>query len=257
VEASNVAKIQPTSKDDRQAYRETLSGEQRRAFDELGNLIDSARDDLAWHHRVGELVGQLRPKVQRGTEWVHNLGKALGPSAALLAKARRFAQLYPTQKAVRELEAMRANWTRLYISFAVSDQEKRHALLDRAVNKRWSNQRLRFTVQERSRSKRGGVGGRPRRPVASHGPEVTLRELERQCRRWLDFHEQAWRGVKDRDWVRFVRSWPKEDIDDLLQLLGSAEEAVQGVARASQAVRTDLKRLRKRAERRQGLYSHK
>ena len=59
--------------------------------------------------------------------------------------------------------------------------------------------------------------GRQRRPVTSHGPEVTLRELGRQCRRWLDFHEQAWQGVKDRDWVRFVRSWPGEDLDDLVQ----------------------------------------
>ncbi|HZY90657.1 MAG TPA: hypothetical protein VFE78_37890, partial [Gemmataceae bacterium] len=51
-----------------------------------------------------------------------------------------------------------------------------------------SCQRLRFTVQELSRSKRGGVGGRPRDPVASHGPEVTLRELGRQYRRWLASH---------------------------------------------------------------------
>ena len=152
---------------------------------------------------------------------------------------------------------MGVNWTRLYFAFAVRGWRDRHALLRRTVRERWPDQQLRFTVQERSRSKRGGVGGRPRHRVASHGPEVTLRELGRQCRRWLDFHEQAWRGVKEQDWVRFVRSWPKEDIDDLLQLLGSAEEAVQGVARASQAVRTDLKRLRKRAERRQGLYSHK
>jgi hypothetical protein len=166
-------------------------------------------------------------------------------------------RLYPTQEAVRELEAMGVNWTRLYISFAVSDPEKRHALLDRAVNKRWSNQRLRFTVQERSRSKRGGVGGRPRRRVASHGPEVTLRELGRQCRRWLDFHEQAWQGVKDRDWARFVRSWPREDLDDLLRLLGSAEEALQEMADACGAVQGALKRLWKRAGPRQRLQSHK
>jgi hypothetical protein len=46
VEASNVAKIQPTSGDVRRRYRETLPGpRQRRAFDELGRLVDSPRDD--------------------------------------------------------------------------------------------------------------------------------------------------------------------------------------------------------------------
>jgi len=190
-----VAKIQPTSGDVRRRYRRTLPGpEQRRAFDELGRLIDSPRDDLPWHHRVGELVGRLRPESWRGTRWTVGLAEALGPSPELLAKARRFAQLYPTQEAVRELEAMGVNWTRLYISFAVSDQEKRHALLRRAVDEGWSNQQLRFTVQQRFPSRRRGVGGRPRRPVTSHGPEVTLRELGRQCRRWLDFHEGGLAG---------------------------------------------------------------
>jgi hypothetical protein len=206
---------------------------------------------------VGELVGRLRPERPRGSEWVSKLAEALGPSAELLAKARRFAELYPTRRDVRELEDMGVNWTRLYFAFAISDQKKRHALLRRAVRERWPDQRLRFTVQERSRSKRGGVGGRRRRRVTSHGPEVTLRELGRQCRRWLDFHEQAWQRVNKQDWVRFVRSWPKEDLDDLLGLLGSAEEALKEVAGACRAVRAALAGLRQRAGRKQGLHSRK
>ena len=153
-----MAKIQPTSKDVRRSYRQDLSGPQQRAFDELGDLIDSPRDDLAWHHKVGVLVGRLRPQGPRGTRWSRRLAEALGPSPDLLAKARRFAELYPTQEAVRELEDRRVNWTRLYISFAVSGREKRHALLRRAVDEGWSDQRLRFTVQERSRSRRGASG---------------------------------------------------------------------------------------------------
>jgi hypothetical protein len=195
VEASNVAKIQPTSGDVRRRYRETLPGpRQRRAFDELGRLVDSPRDDLAWHHRVGQLVLRLRPEGPRGSQWVRGLAEALGPSPEWLAKARRFAELYPARKDAAELEAMRVSWTKLYVAFAVPGRRDRHALLRWAVRERWSDQQLRFTVQERSHSKRGGVGGRPRRPVTGHGPEVTLRELERQCRRWLEFHEGAWRG---------------------------------------------------------------
>ena len=57
-----MAKIKPTSKDVRRSYRQDLSGPQQRAFDALGDLIDSPRDDLAWYHNVGELVGRLRPE---------------------------------------------------------------------------------------------------------------------------------------------------------------------------------------------------
>jgi hypothetical protein len=190
--------------------------------------------------------------VPRGTRWSRRLSEALGPSPELLAKARQFAELYPTQKDVRRLEDMGVNWTRLYFAFAVPGKRDRHTLLRRAVRERWSDQQLRFTVQQRFPSKRRGVGGRPRREFSSHGPEVTLRELGRQCRRWLDFHEQAWQAVKDRDWAGFVRSWPREDLDDLLQLIRSTDEALKEVAAACQAARADLADLRQQAKQRRG-----
>ena len=203
--------------------------------------------------RRGEHLPCYCPRVwvasaagRRGTRWSRGLAEALGRSPELLAKAWRLAELYPARDDVAGLEALGVNWTRLYFAFAIGDQEKRHALLRRAVRERWPDQQLRFTVQQRFPSKRGGVGGRPRRPVTSHGPEVTLRELERLSRRWLAFHEQAWQGVKDSDWVRFVRSWPREDLDDLLRLLGSAGGALKEVARAA------LAGLRRRAEQRRG-----
>ena len=237
----------------RRRYRRALHGpQQRRAFDELGRLVDSPRDDLAWHHRVGQLVLRLRPEGLRGTRWVLGLANALGPSPEWLAKARRFAELYPSQEDVRELEAMGVNWTRLYFAFAVPGRRERHALLRRAVRERWTDQQLRFTVQQRSHSKRGGVGGRPRRPVTSHGQEVTVRELGRQCRRWLGFHEQAWQGIKGRDWRLFVRSWPREDLDRLVQLLRNTDEALKEVAAACRAARAALAELRQRAEQRRG-----
>jgi hypothetical protein len=168
------------------------------------------------------------------------------PSPELLAKARRFAELYPKREDVQELETVGVNWTRLYLAFAVPGRGDRHALLREAVRERWSDQQHRFTVQQRFPSRRRGVGGRPRRPVTSHGPEVTLRELERQCRRWLGFHEQGWQGVKDRDWGRFVRGWPVGDLDTLLQPLRSADGALKEVGR--QAVFLLLPRQRRRAQ---------
>jgi hypothetical protein len=82
---------------------------------------------------------------------------------------------------------------------------------------------------------------------------VTLRELERQCRRWLDFHEQVWQGVKGRDWRLFVRSWPGEDLDRLVQLLRNTDGALKEVAGACRAGRAALAELRQRAEQKQEL----
>ena len=81
---------------------------------------------------------------------------------------------------------------------------------------------------------------------------MTLRELGRQCGRWLDFHEQAWQKVKDRDWVGFVRSWPREDLDRLVQLLRNTDGALKEVAAACRAARATLAELRERAEQRRG-----
>ena len=81
---------------------------------------------------------------------------------------------------------------------------------------------------------------------------MTLRELERQCRRWLAFHEQAWQAVKGRDWGLFVRGWPREDLDALVRLLSSADGALKGVAGACRAARAALAGLRRRAEQRRG-----
>ena len=86
---------------------------------------------------------------------------------------------------------------------------------------------------------------------------MTLRELGRQCRRWLDFHEQAWQAVKGRDWAGLVRGWPVGDLDDLLQLLRSTDEVLTEVAGACQAARAALAGLRQRAEQKQGLHPRK
>jgi hypothetical protein len=81
---------------------------------------------------------------------------------------------------------------------------------------------------------------------------VTLREPGRQCRRWLAFHEQAWQGVKGRDWRLFVRSWPGEDLDRLVQLLRKTDEALERVAGACRSARAALAGLRQRAAQRRG-----
>ena len=76
--------------------------------------------------------------------------------------------------------------------------------------------------------------------------------LGRQRRRWLGFHEQAWQGIKGRDWRLFVRSWPREGLDNLVRLLSSADGALKEVAGACRAARAALAGLRQRAEQKGG-----
>jgi hypothetical protein len=78
---------------------------------------------------------------------------------------------------------------------------------------------LRFEVQRRYPSKRRGIGGQPPAKLRGHGPEVTLREMGRSCRRWLAFHDGAWTKITPTTWERFVRNWSLQDGDTLRQLL--------------------------------------
>ena len=79
--------------------------------------------------------------------------------------------------------------------------------------------------------------------------------IEIHSGRETPFHEQAWQGVKGRDWRLFVRSWPREDLDRLVQLLRNTDEALGGVADACRAASAALAGLRQRAEQKQGLHS--
>jgi hypothetical protein len=83
--AINVTNIQP-NRETRQGYRARLQGLDRDHFDSLADLIDSPRKDLGWHYDVGKLLQKLEPVQRRGTEWLTNLAKALGPSTASLRK---------------------------------------------------------------------------------------------------------------------------------------------------------------------------
>jgi hypothetical protein len=233
-----LARIQPTPEAVRQKYRQTLPGpKQEKAFGALARLIDDPRDDLAWHHAVGVHVGRLRPDQPHGTHWVRQLAEALGPSKELLGKSLRFTELYPREEDVAALEKMGVNWARLYFSFAVPDPEARHALLREAVANNWSDENLRLTIQQRFPSKRRGVGGRPRREITGHGPEVALRELGRRCKDLADYHAAAWAALKKAEWKRLVKGWPAAEREKLRDLLSDTDAAAREVAEVCDEVR--------------------
>jgi hypothetical protein len=227
-----VAKIKQPAPETVQAFREKLTASQKTAFDALGRLVAAPRADLGWRHTIGRrIVRLIQDEGHHGLGWFDLLSEALGPSPSMLRKAARFAALYPSEASLQVLEEMRVDWTLLELTFSVGDEDKRHQLLQQAVNEGWSGQDLRFEVQRRFPSRRGGVGGRPRRPLSAHGPEVTLRELTRWNRRWDDFYADAFSGIKAKDWKAFARRCTRTGGEDLRELAQEAAVSLTGLAK--------------------------
>jgi hypothetical protein len=244
-----VAKIIPASDEARRAFRDSLkTHSQKTAFDALVRLVAAPRGDLGWHHEVGRRITEVIPaEVGRGSGWFDRLSKALGPSPSMLRKAARFVALYPDAAGLRPLEAMGVDWTRLELTFAVADEAQRHALLHKALRERWAGQDFRLEVQRRVPSRRGGVGGRPRNRPAPHGPEVTLRELERRSRQWTEFHAGAFSRLTPRDWRAFVRRCAGAEGGRLQELVREAAASLtalaEGCAEAGRRIRDLLRAL--------------
>src|SRR5262249_5850936 len=127
--------IKPASREAKAAYRQGLPPELRRTFDQLAGALADWRYELGWYHQGGTLLRQLRQggTPEGGGSWPKGLHGALNVSPGLLAKASRFAQLYPRKKDVRELEDLGVDWTRVTLAFPVMERAQRHELLDEAV----------------------------------------------------------------------------------------------------------------------------
>jgi len=165
-------KIRPAPREARQAFGKQLPKGQRPRFAELAHLVEQHRTDLDWYHAVGTLVRKLRdaiPAARRGKGWAAALAVALGVSPSLLQKATRFVELYPTAKDFKPLQELGLDWTRLYLTFAVKGRQARQAFQRRAVKDGWSQQKVRFRIQQLQGS-RQRAGGRPRRLPAGYGP---------------------------------------------------------------------------------------
>jgi hypothetical protein len=222
-----MARNTPTSGQERQAFLRKLSPPQRAAFDGLAATLATPGADLGRYHAIGGLIERMLPaeRTERGRVlWMREPAEALGCSHTTLQKALRFRQEYPRPKDVRKLQAQGVGWTLVCIAFAVRDPGERHDLLAEAGREGWTPEQMRFEVQRRHPTRRHGIGGRPRRKLRGHGPEVTLRELGRLSRRWLDFHDAVWLKVKEKEWRRLVREWPGGDRAKLRELVEKTQE---------------------------------
>ena len=189
-------KIRPASDEERRTFRKTLTPRRRPQFDELAELIGRPRQDLDWYHRVGCLTIGLQPLPgeadYHGRAWFGGLSRALGPGRWLFYKAVRFAQLYPAAKALRELNALGVDWSRLTLSFAIKDPKERLDLLTEALEDGWTISRFHFEAKRRHPTGRRGVGGQPRRRLTDVGPEAALEELLTASRAWLHVYREVW-----------------------------------------------------------------
>jgi hypothetical protein len=242
-DSDSMAKFSPPSDAARQRYRERLQPALRQAFDHLVRLLEYRRDDLRWHYERGQHISRLRPADRRGAKWAHTLAAALGGSSEWLLKALRFVELYPDQQGVEELERIGVTWTQLYFTFSVPDPKARHKLLRRAVRESWSDEDVRFTAQELRGSKRGGVGGRPRRAPGRHGAGVTLLQMGRLCQRLTAYFEDAWSAVGEDEWDSLVAGCPADELEKLLQDLASTMGAVAAAPPACGQVRKRVAEL--------------
>jgi hypothetical protein len=240
--------IKPASREAKAAYRQGLPAELRGTFDQLAEALADWRYELGWYHQVGTLVRQLReggtPKA--GGSWLKGLPGALNVSPGLLAKASRFAELYPRKKDVRELEDLGVDWTRVTLAFPVKDRAERHELLDEAVKKGWGSQQLRFEVQRRHPSGRRGVGGRPRKQPVAYGAELTLRQLGKLAGRLLDFQKSAWAGVDASDWRELGKEVTDQERARLRQVLIDTLKTLTDVETNCQQTRGRLAKLLER-----------
>lgn len=234
-----MAKVKLTGRAARDVYRKQLQPPLRADFDRICKLLDEPAQHLIWYHRMGVAVRAIHGSTRRyGSQWYAELAKALGPSTSIFVRAARFVEFYPDERDVQPLIALGVDWTRLVLTFSIPDEQKRYELLDEAITSGWTIPQVRFEVQRRYPSKRGGIGGRPKGKLRNFGPEISLRELARFTERWLEFHEKVWAKITPETIQKLIA---KETDNDLI--LKTIEKVSKDLERMSVLARSALKPL--------------
>jgi hypothetical protein len=212
-------KTKPGLRKRRSDFRSTLEPKPQQLFDQLCKHIRQKRLCLAWYHKLGMLIENLIPEgveKEGRIKWMEKPAGTLGVSPSLLQKAVRFYEEYPSHLEVEELQRMGADWTKLYLSFAVADKKARHKLLSDSIFLGWTAREQRYEVQRQYPSKRRGVGGRCSKQLTTFGPANTLRRMKRMTNHWLKFHYQVW---NQEGWKGLLHDWAPESRAKLKNLM--------------------------------------
>ena len=244
-------KIKLAAPEIRAKYRRSLKADKKSTFDALVGLLQAPRNDLDWYAELGGLVKELRRnevQIGHGHDWFNFLAEALGVGASLFLKASRFRGGYPSNTGAEflKLKELGITWTRLGLAFPIKDAGERYGFLVEAAKNGWSDKEAAIKIQERTPSKRQGIGGRNRNALPELKPEAVLRELRLRNRAWLEFHDQAWAKITKGSWNAFAQNWPANDREKLKSLLAEAANQVEGVVKESMGVQRTLEALLKK-----------
>ncbi len=244
-----MAKIELAASEIRAMYRRSLEAGKKPTFDSLVDRLKAPCADLDWYAELGGLVKELRrneDQTGHGNDWFNFLAEALGVSASLLNKAYRFRSEYPNAADILKLKRLPTDWTRLFLAFPIK-MDKRHDFLAEAVRKQWNISQIREQVQQRTKSKRRGAGGRKeRKALPKLTPESAVRVMKRLSEEWIRFNKETWANIPENGWKRFVQSWPANDREKLQTLLKETRNLIAEVAGTARARQQALEALLKK-----------
>ena len=228
-----------------------MSTGQRQTFKQIEDLFAEAGHNIAWHHRLGRLLVELREgqkQLHRG--WGRRLADKLTRSPSLLSKSVTFTEEYTAEEAA-ELDRQDVGWDRLVQTLAIKDKAQRLKLLQDAKDlpAAWLSREV-----KRARRVEPHAGGRPRRALAEGQEVASLLELLGRGRQWLAYSgEDQWQADPPALFERLqthrcaedARLWKLlEELDKVLGQMG------QSVARLQKSLPGLLATLRRRTKRR-------
>jgi hypothetical protein len=198
----------------------------RKEIKAMVRLLSQQPLTLADYHAIGEQMHRLERDtsvVEHGRAWRKRVADILGRSQSTLSKSLQFFNRYQPGD-LAELERLEVGWVQLYFALGISNQQKRHRLLQRAREEGWGQKALRREVHRFKGSYRGG--GRPRKPEKSRGCLADASELVLRTQQWSTFYEQAWLG-NDSKYMAELDKLSDEGRESLERVLGDAEQKLQ------------------------------
>jgi hypothetical protein len=246
-----MANPNPMNRRERGRFLVALDEDELRHFARLERLLGKRADDLRWHWRFGRCVRGLRGgrgRFPSGRELISDLARALNCSDGLLYKSLVFAERFPNEAALTELEALGLRWSLVAASFALEEKHRPRDVLQRAHDERWTQDRMRQEVR-RLRGAPGHVSGREPRGLDRKAPEAELHGLVLRAQEWNRYVESAWLGKEEASKERPPAPSHLETLaaqgvsEELRGLFVDAARALQNTVRLATRLRGALRRL--------------
>jgi len=172
----------------------SLSDAEKEKFHKLEELIKNTGDDLTLHRAVGKFVtdsGLLKKVNMRMLSWACGFA-----SDSSLGKKVRLAKDFTADK-IKQLQAWGVPLGAVQDTVKLRDAEKRWAILKDAGANHWTAADVRRLLKSTVDSPHP-YGGRPRKKLQSHGPEVDLEELVGLTTTWLEHFNVLGKNLQKR-----------------------------------------------------------